>query len=196
MYPLFFRHLMTAGLIFAFWSLLLFPAPVIMRKGPSPFSPKLMSGSSSVIMSRASSTVQPCKSIREPIFFFWEHETYNFEEKIVTNKNQQNHLSYINVLYSMHATEEVFCYEFPPLSEVRNSHNIEYTIHETVLTRSKTYKYLGLHLSDDFKWITHISRITKIQSQYTPCGRKVSRKKLFFRTFSKKLKFWILPSYA
>ena len=43
----------------------------------------------------------------------------------------------------------------------RNSHNIEYTIHETVLTRSKTYKYLGLHLSDDFKWTTHISRITK-----------------------------------
>ena len=43
----------------------------------------------------------------------------------------------------------------------RNSHNIEYTIHETVLTRSKTYKYLGLHLSDDFKWTTHICRITK-----------------------------------
>ena len=42
----------------------------------------------------------------------------------------------------------------------RNSHNIEYTIHETVLTPSKTYKYLGLHLSDDF-WTTHISRITK-----------------------------------
>ena len=39
--------------------------------------------------------------------------------------------------------------------------HIEYTIHETVLTRSKTYKYLGLHLSDDFKWTTHISRITK-----------------------------------
>ena len=43
----------------------------------------------------------------------------------------------------------------------RTSHNIEYTIHETVLTRSKTYKYLGLHLSDDFKWSTHISHITK-----------------------------------
>ena len=57
----------------------------------------------------------------------------------------------------------------------RNSHNIEYTIHETVLTRSKTYKYLGLHLSDDFKWTTHISRITKKAYQQLRFVRRNTR---------------------
>ena len=57
----------------------------------------------------------------------------------------------------------------------RNSHNIKYTIHETVLTRSKTYKYLGLHLSDDFKWTTHISRITKKAYQQLCLVRRNTR---------------------
>ena len=47
----------------------------------------------------------------------------------------------------------------------RSSINSSYFIHNTTLQRSNTCKYLGVTISDDFKWSSHIAIITKKANQ-------------------------------
>ena len=57
----------------------------------------------------------------------------------------------------------------------RSPINSSYSIHNTTLQRSNICKYLGITISDDFKWSSHIATITKKANQQLGFVRRNTR---------------------